>query len=185
MKIKSYIYVLSLIVFITSCKKEVYDGNYDPEIVETYRNESLDSLQTINKIAEQKIQELYDLGLLYVYNNIDNELDSILSTQIDNYFYEKDSNQVNALLNEIKENKTHYIKITDVVNQDTDSMMEDSATISEFQIKYYNKEKNFLRKQNKYVKYILKKNPEKFVKEFKFYFIGFAENDSILRGEIK
>ena len=172
---------------IFSCKKDDVVST-DPAIIRTYKNERtipLDSIQAMNQITNQKIQELYDLGLLYVYNTSDNELDSILTNQINNYFVEKDTFQVNAILNDIKDSKTHFIKIADVVKQEKDSTESDSIGISRFLIKYYNKEKKFMNQKEKFVQYILKKNPETFKREFKFYFLKFAKNDSILKGEIK
>lgn len=184
MKINNLIFCIT-ILFITSCKKDVYQGEYNPEIVKEYNNTSLDSIQTMNLITNQKIQEFYDLGLLYLYNNRDKELDSVLTEQMNNYFIEKDTTQINELINEIKNTKSHFIKIQDVINLSKDSTSSDSLGISKFKIKYYGKDKTFLSEKNKFVKYILKKNPEKFKQEFKFYFVKFAEKDSILKGEIK
>ena len=184
MKIKIPIICITILL-LASCKKDVYQGEYNPEIVKEYNNTSLDSIQTMNLITNQKIQEFYDLGLLYLYNNKDKELDSVLTEQMNNYFLEKDTTQIKELIQEIKSSKSHFIKIQEVINLSKDSTSNDSLGISKFKIKYYGKDKTYLSEKNKFVKYILKKKPEKFKQEFKFYFVKFAENDSILKGDIK
>lgn len=184
MKINQLFFCVS-ILFLMSCKKDVYQGEYNPEIVKEYNNTSLDSVQTMNLITNQKIQEFYDLGLLYLYNNKDKELDSVLTEQMNNYFVEKDTTQIQELIKEIKTSKSHFIKIQEVVSLSKDSTTNDSLGISQFKVKYYGKDKTYLSEKNKFVKYILKKNPDKFKQEFKFYFVKFAESDSILKGDIK
>lgn len=177
----SMLIILFLIIEITfSCKKEVYQTNYNPKIIKSNSNNSisLNSTEEIQLITNQKLQELYDLGLLYVYNNKDAELDSIISNQIDSYFIIKDPS-INNLFNEIKNSKSHFIKIIQNKNNLLNSKINDSIFYSKFLIKFYNKKKEYTYSKNKYVKYLIKRKPNKFKKEFKFYFIKFFENDSL------
>lgn len=181
--------VLVLIILLIkgisqSCKQEVYQGNYDPHIIKEHSNDTtipLDSIKAIQLITNQKLQEVYDLGLLYVHNNKDSELDSILFNQMDSYFATKDTIQITNLLNEIRNSKSHYIKISQNEKFLKDSTENDSIFYSKFLIKFYSKDKQYIHSKNKFVEYVLKKNPTKFRGEFKFYFIQFFETDSLIK----
>src|SRR5690554_2414494 len=88
MKIKSLFLLSCGLIFIWSCKNEpVFEGNHDPEVIKTYRNNStpeskMDSLASVNFITKQKLTEIYELMSLYAVNQDDSLMSDILYPQI-------------------------------------------------------------------------------------------------------
>lgn len=188
---KNLIKLLPILLIVTylSCNREKnYDGISEPEVISKYKNNAFaygDSLQAINRITKQKLQEFYDIGLLYLKNKNDKQLDSILLESMRDYLLNRDSLEMDNFLIQLKRERISFAKIKSVEKIDNFSPPLDSLGVSAYQVGFYNKEKKFVRNKKKFVKFVLKKNPEKFKNEFKFYFIEFAENDSIFSGVIK
>ena len=178
MKNKILIILFLILIIYNSCKNELSTKDYKRQIIIHHNNSSvsLKSIDAIKIISSQKIQELYDLGLLYVYNNKDKELDSIIYNHIDNYFIKQDSSKINLLLNEIKKSKSNIIKVKQNKIFLKKSILNDSIFYAKFLVKFYNKKKYYIHSKNKYVEYMIKKDSNK---KFKFYFLNFLNIDSI------
>lgn len=176
MKIRFLIVFLAALVFTWSCKHEpVFQGEHDPEMIKTYRNNStpvskMDSLASVNFITKQKLTEVYDLMSLYSVNQNDTVMRNILFPQIKSYFQEKDSLNIQRLLKEMDSLKVSYTEIRGLDLSKKDSLIPDSIRNVNYWVRYYSKDKKLIDSLPKSAKYILKKEPKKFKHEFVFYF---------------
>lgn len=192
MKIKSLFLLSCGLIFIWSCKNEpVFEGNHDPEVIKTYRNNStpeskMDSLASVNFITKQKLTEIYELMSLYAVNQDDSLMSDILYPQIQSYFQPQDSLNIPRLLYEMDSLKVNYIEITGLDTSKRDSLISDSIRSVNYWVRYYNKDKKLIDSLHKSTKYVLKKEPKKFKHEFIFYFenldIAQETNDTISSG---
>lgn len=182
-------WIIGLSIFIlgfVSCNKK-YEG--EENSLETIRNannrvtytkSSLDSLQAINVITSQKIQDLLDLSTLYTSGNKDTEIDSVIYTQMQAHFLSKDSNNLKPLLKEMDSLKVRFATISNL--KTSKSIIEkDTLDFANFDVEYYDKKRTYITTVNRKAQYMLKASPVKFQKEFKFYFTNFykKESDSI------
>ena len=186
---KFYWWVLSLSVIILgfiSCNKKYEGEDNSLETIRnannrvTYTNSSLDSLQAINLITSQKVQDLLDLSTLYTSGNKDTEIDSVIYTQMQAHFLSKDSNNLKPLLKEMDSLKVRYATISNL--KTSKSVIEkDTLDFANFDVEYYDKKRTYITTVNRKAQYLLKASPVKFQKEFKFYFTSFykKESDSI------
>ncbi len=191
MKIKTFIQLLLGFVFIVwSCKNETtYQGNHDPDVIKTYRNNStpvskMDSLASVNFITKQKLTELYELMSLYSSNSSDSLLREILYPQIESYFLANDSTNIVNLLNEMDSLRVNFVEIHQLKLLKKDSLLHDSVKSINYSVRYFSKDKKLIDSLQKSATYILKKEPKKFKHEFVFYFsnlnnIQKAPKDSI------
>lgn len=183
-KIYGWIFSLSIIIFgIISCNKKYEGGGDSLETIRnannnsTYSKTKLDSLQAINVITSQKVQDLLDLSALYTSGNKDTEIDSVIYTQMQAHFLTKDSNNLKPLLKEMDSLKVRYAKVN---NLTTSKAVQDQDTLdfATFDVEYYNNKKTYITTVNRKAQYMLKASPVKFQKEFKFYFTNFYKKDS-------
>ena len=191
MKIKTFIQLLLGFVFVVwSCKNETtYQGNHDPDVIKTYRNNStpvskMDSLASVNFITKQKLTELYELLSLYSSNPSDSLLREILFPQIQSYFLANDSINIVRLLNEMDSLNVNYVEVNQLKLLEKDSLMPDSVKSMNYSVRYFSKNKKLIDSIQKSATYILKKEPKKFKHEFVFYFsdlnnIQKAQKDTI------
>ena len=177
MKIKTFIQLLLGFVFVVwSCKNETtYQGNHDPDVIKTYRNNStpvskMDSLASVNFITKQKLTELYELLSLYSSNPSDSLLREILFPQIQSYFLANDSINIVRLLNEMDSLNVNYVEVNQLKLLEKDSLMPDSVKSMNYSVRYFSKNKKLIDSIQKSATYILKKEPKKFKHEFVFYF---------------
>ena len=183
---KLYWWIVSLSIIISgliSCNKK-YEG--EENSLETIRNannsvtytkSSLDSLQAINVITSQKIQDLLDLSTLYTSGNKDTEIDSVIYTQMQAHFMTKDSNNLKPLLKEMDSLKVRFAKVNNL--QTTKSVIQkDTLDFANFDVEYYDKKRTYITTVNRKAQYMLKASPVKFQKEFKFYFNNFYKTES-------
>lgn len=181
-----YWWILSLSILISgliSCNKK-YDG--EDNSLETIRNannrvtytkSSLDSLQAINVITSQKVQDLLDLSTLYTSGNKDTEIDSVIYTQMQAHFMVKDSNNLKPLLKEMDSLKVKFAKVNNL--KTTKSIIEkDTLDFANFDVEYYDKKRTYITTVNRQAQFMLKASPVKFKKEFKFYFNNFYKTES-------
>lgn len=176
--------LLALVLVTFACNKK-YDG--DDSSLETLRNATnrksypetkLDSLQAINLITNQKIQDLLDLSALYTSGNKDTEIDSVIYEQMQAHFLVKDSNNLKSALKEMDSLKVRYAKVNNLKINKLISK-KDTLDFANFDVDYYDKKRNFITTVNKKAQYVLKPSPVQFQKEFKFYFVNFYEKDSV------
>jgi len=183
---KLYWWIVSLSIIISgliSCNKK-YEG--EENSLETIRNannsvtytkSSLDSLQAINVITSQKIQDLLDLSTLYTSGNKDTEIDSVIYTQMQAHFMTRDSNNLKPLLKEMDSLKVRFAKVNNL--QTTKSVIQkDTLDFANFDVEYYDKKRTYITTVNRKAQYMLKASPVKFQKEFKFYFNNFYKTES-------
>jgi len=192
MRIKhSIFFALGLIFVLFACKKEpTFNGNHDPEVIKNYRNVATpvskrDSLSSVSFIAKQKLTEIYELTSLYSSNPDDSILKEILYPQIQSYFLESDSLNINRLLNEMDSLKVNFVEINNV-NLPNDSIISDSIRVVNYGVKYYSSNRKLIDSIQKSAQFILQKEPRKFKHEFIFYFNDLnliqEENDTIPNG---
>jgi len=176
MKIRFLFVFLTALVFVWSCRHEpVFQGEHDPEVIKTYRNNStpvskMDSLASVNFITKQKLTEVYELMSLYSVNLNDSVMRNILFPQIESYFQEKDSLNIQRLLKEMDSLKVNYTEIRGLDLSKKDSLIPDSIRNVNYWVRYYSKDKKLIDSLPKSAKYILRKEPKKFKHEFVFYF---------------
>ncbi|MNK41481.1 hypothetical protein D3C87_601440 [compost metagenome] len=182
-----WVFSLSMIILgFISCNKKYEGEDNSLETIRnannrvTYTKSSLDSLQAINLITSQKVQDLLDLSTLYTSGNKDTEIDSVIYTQMQAHFLSKDSNNLKPLLKEMDSLKVRYATISNL--KTSKSVIEkDTLDFADFDVEYYDKKRTYITTVNRKAQYLLKASPVKFQKEFKFYFTSFykKETDSI------
>jgi hypothetical protein len=186
---KFYWWILSLSMIITgfiSCNKKYEGEDNSLETIRnannriTYSKSKLDSLQAINLITSQKIQDLLDLSTLYTSGNKDTEIDSVIYTQMQAHFPNKDSNNLKPLLKEMDSLKVRFAKVNNLTTSKS-VIANDTLDFANFDVEYYDKKRTYITTVNRKAQYMLKASPVKFQKEFKFYFNNFykKESDSI------
>ena len=183
---KIYYWTLSLLIInitMLSCNKK-YEGSDDSiEVIRnannngTYSKTKLDSLQAINLITTQKVQDLLDLSALYTSGNKDTEIDSVIYTQMQAHFLSKDSSNLAPLLKEMDSLKVKFAKVSKLTTSKT-VKENDTLDFATFDVEYYDNKRTFITTVNRKAQYMLKASPVKFQKEFKFYFTNFYKKDS-------
>ena len=143
----------------------------------TYSKSKLDSLQAINLITSQKIQDLLDLSTLYTSGNKDTEIDSVIYTQMQAHFPTKDSNNLKPLLKEMDSLKVRFAKVNNLTTSKS-VIANDTLDFANFDVEYYDKKRTYITTVNRKAQYMLKASPVKFQKEFKFYFNNFYKKES-------
>ena len=183
---------LLLGTLLFSCKKE----NATVSDLETLRKNNnkisysvtkMDSAQAISSITKQKIQELFDLSTLYTAGNRDTEIDSIIYSQINNYFLVQDSQKLKPIFLQLDSLKVKSAKVGNIVVR-KEMKNNDTLDFAKFNVEYYDQNNKLIGNFDKNAQYILKAYPVKFKKEFKFYFVNFdipAQKDSIAVGKTK
>ena len=191
-KNKILLLVIGLLLITFSCNKESAQKS-DLEIVRNNNNiksypvNKMDSAQAINSITKQKIQELLDLSTLYTAGNRDTEIDSVIYAQMQNYFVDRDSNQLGPLLQQLESLKVQTAKVGNI-SVTKEIRGNDTLDLAKFYVEYFDFRNRLIASFEKNAQYVLKPSPVKFVKEFKFYFVDFdskLQKDSISVGVTK
>lgn len=150
----------------------------------TYPVTKMDSAQAISSITGQKAQELLDLAALYNSGNGDTEIDSVIYVQMSGYILKPDSTKINAILKPMDSLKAASAKVNNLkVNKKI--LKKDTVDYANFNIEFFSNDRKTLGTINRNASFILKENPVKFKKEFKFYFLDFnykLPKDSTLAG---
>lgn len=153
----------------------------------SYPVTKMDSLQAIQFITKQKIQDLYDLSALYTNGNKDTEIDSVIYEQMMGYFAQPDSSKIAKTLKEMDSLKVKEAKIGNIeVSKEIKG--KDTVDLAKFKVEYFGLNKKYIGNYDKTVQYILKTTPVQFKKEFKFYFVNFyykPKKDSVSSGKTK
>lgn len=184
--INKNLFFLIGILFLVHCNKKEEISSLDKLRQNSNKQgfpvTKMDSAKAIESITHQKLQEVLDLSSLY-HRGSDSEIDSVIYTQIQTYFSEPDSLKINKLLRPIDSLKCNSIKVTHLA-----IIKRDTLNFADFQVEYFDKNKNSIGTANKIAQFTLKPNPVKFKKEFKFYFTDFdtvIPNDSTSVGVTK
>jgi hypothetical protein len=181
-----------LLLFQFSCTKKIEEKSDLDKLrssnnKKTYPATKMDSLQAIQFITKQKIQDLYDLSALYTSGTKDTEIDSVIYQQMMGYFTEPDSAKVASTLKEMDSLKVKDAKIGDI-QVSKEIIGKDTMDLAKFQVEYFDAYKRKIGSYSKTVSYELKTTPVKFKKEFKFYFVNFnmkPQKDSTSLGNTK
>ncbi len=186
--------MLCSVWIIFSCKDDKYKGDYNPETIKGYKNESstmsnkMDSVEAVNYIAKQKLREVYELSAL-ASNSRDTVVDGLLREQLLSYFPKKDTTEINALLRDLATKKVKYTSVSKFAILPQDSLIPDSIKRIAYSINYFNSDKKLIESNKRIGKFVLKQEPIQFKREFKFYFTQLNEqkdsiqNDTISSGK--
>lgn len=175
--------ISAVFLLIISCNKK-YDGtDSSVDIIrnatnkKTYSKTKLDSIQAINVITNQKIQDLLDLSALYTSGNKDTEIDSVIYEQMQAHFLVKDSGNLKPVLKEMDSLKVRFAKVNNLkINKVITE--KDTLDFANFNVDYYDNKRNFITTAKRKAQYVLKPSPVQFKKEFKFYFVDFYKKES-------
>ena len=166
-----------LFLLMIGCKKES-QGISDLQIVrnnnnkKTYPVNKIDSVQAIEFITKQKIQELLDLSTLYTSGKRDTEIDSVIYAQMKSYFAEKGPDQLKPILKQLDSFKVKTAKVGNLLVS-KEIKGKDTLDFAKFSVEYFDKNDKSIGVFEKNAQYTLKLTPVKFKKEFQFYFVDF------------
>lgn len=184
------ILLAALLLFI-SCKKHTetvsdLDTLRNNSNKKSYPITTMDSVEAINYITKQKVQELLDLSTLYSNGNKNTEIDTVIYNQMQSYFAEPDSSNLSTLIQELQNLRVKKAKVNDL-NTEKRVMNNDTLDFAKFHVEYFDKANKSLGKFTKEAQYTLQLAPVRFKKEFKFYFINFDQpiNDTTSIGVTK
>ncbi|MET3035007.1 hypothetical protein ABXT08_02795 [Chryseobacterium sp. NRRL B-14859] len=137
----------------------------------SYPAVQMDSMQAINSITKQKVQELLDLSTLYLSGNRNTEIDTVIYSQMQSYFHKPDSLTFKRLFKELDSMKVKSVKVNNL-NVYKEFYKKDTLDYAKFNVEYFDSKNKSLGNFEKNVQYILISTP-KLKKEFKFYFLDF------------
>ncbi len=190
-KFCSQLLLIALCMVIFSCKKDsTYSGDYNLEEIKSYKNEAstlntkMDSAQAIDFISKQKLREFYELSTLAINSN-DSTVSQMLWEQLKTYFPKTDSMKIKSILEEMK---AKNVKFASIENLKIQNLEEQSDTVKKinYTVNYFAESKKLVESNNRISIAVLKLEPIKFKKEFKFYFKTLddkASNDTIPLGD--
>ena len=179
------------ILIINSCKNDTtYDGDYNPDVIKGYKNDAstlntkMDSIEAVNYISKQKLKEFYELSALASSNN-DSVLQEHLFSQLKSYFSVNQLDEIDTLLVDLKRKNVHFASIARFNILANDSLTPDSIKRADYTLNLFNKDKKLVETLNRTSVFVLKQEPIKFKREFKFYFKTLNElKDSIQKDTI-
>ncbi|WP_126653315.1 hypothetical protein [Chryseobacterium aureum] len=137
----------------------------------SYPAVQMDSMQAINSITKQKVQELLDLSTLYLSGNRNTEIDTLIYSQMESYFHKPDSLTFKTLLKELDSMKAKTAKVSNL-NVYKEFYKKDTLDYAKFNVEYFDNKNKSLGSFEKNAQYILL-STSKLKKEFKFYFLDF------------
>lgn len=137
----------------------------------SYPAVQMDSMQAINSITKQKVQELMDLSTLYLSGNRNTEIDTVIYSQMQSYFHKPDSLTFKRLFRELDSMKVRSIKVNNL-SVYKEFYKKDTLDYAKFNVEYFDSKNKSLGNFEKNAQYILLSTP-KLKKEFKFYFLDF------------
>ena len=138
-----------------------------------YPTIQMDSMQAINAITKQKVQELFDLSILYIDGQKNTMIDTVIYRQMESYFYKPDSTKFAPLFTELEQKKVKAAKVNHlevfkkVVNKDT-------LDYAKFNVEYFDDKEKSLGVVERNAQYILVL-PNKSSKQFKFYLLNYYQ----------
>jgi hypothetical protein len=181
MKIINKLWIFALMMLaLTSCKKEEQtisdlEKLRNSSNQKTYPAVQMDSVQVINGITTLKVEQLLELTTLYLSGSRNTEIDTTIYSQMQGYFHKPDSLTFKPLFKELESLKVKSVKVNnlkvykEIQNQDT-------LDLAKFNVEYFDSKNKSIGTFEKNAQYTLISKPEKFKKEFKFYFVNFYQN---------
>ncbi|MGC5745464.1 hypothetical protein [Chryseobacterium sp. NFX27] len=175
-KINNFLIFAVLFLAFISCnnkKTEVSDLDKlrNSTNIKSYPAVQMDSMQAINSITKQKVQELLDLSTLYLSGNRNTEIDTVIFSQMESYFHKPDSLTFKKLLKELDSLKVKSVKVNSL-NVYKEFYKKDTLDYAKFNLEYFDSKNKSLGTFEKNAQYILLSTPM-IKKEFKFYFLDF------------
>lgn len=172
-----------LLTFVISCVKKEDQTISDLDKLRnsnnkiTYPAVQMDSLQAINTITAQKVQQLLELSTLYLSGNKNTEIDTVIYSQMQSYFHKPDSLTFKPLFKDLESLKVKNVKVNNLkVYKEIRS--KDTLDFAKFDVEYFDNKNKSIGTFEKYAQYTLLSKPIKFKKEFQFYFLNFYQNQS-------
>ncbi|MFP3832222.1 hypothetical protein [Chryseobacterium sp. SIMBA_028] len=165
--------LLTLFVACNNKKTEVSDLDKlrNSNNAKSYPAVQMDSMQAINSITKQKVQELLDLSTLYLSGNRNTEIDTVIYSQMESYFHKPDSLTFKRLFSELDSMKVKSVKVNNL-NVYKEFYKKDTLDYARFNVEYFDGKNKSLGNFEKNAQYILL-STSKLKKEFKFYFLDF------------
>ncbi|MGH1518999.1 hypothetical protein [Chryseobacterium sp. JK1] len=165
--------ILALFVACNNKKTEASDIEKlrNNNNTKSYPAVQMDSMQAINSITKQKVQELLDLSTLYITGNRNTEVDSFIYSQMESYFHKPDSMTFRRMFKELDSLKVKTAKVNDL-NVYKEFYKKDTLDFAKFNVEYFDDKNKSLGSFEKNAQYILL-STSKLKREFKFYFLDF------------
>ncbi|MCW0517220.1 hypothetical protein [Riemerella anatipestifer] len=188
--LKNLLFILITLMMILSCEKKEEISDLDKlrntTNAASYPVAKMDSAQAINAITKQKVQEVMDLSILYLSGSRNTDIDSTIHTQLLKYFVTPDTLKLKPLFKELESLRVKTVKVQNLEIKKKNSE-KDTLNQAVVKVEYFDNKKSSIGVYERNVQYILKPFPEKFKKEFKFYFLNFytPQKDSISEGVIR
>jgi len=177
-KINNFLLLAVLIIAFAACNNKKTESVSDLDKLRNSNNTKsypavqIDSMQIINSITQQKVQELLDLSTLYLTGNRNTEIDTAIYSQMESYFHKPDSLTFKKLFRELDSLKVKSVKVNNL-NVYKEFYKKDTLDYARFNVEYFDDKKKSLGTFEKNAQYILLLTPSKMQKEFKFYFLNF------------
>ncbi|GEN72560.1 MULTISPECIES: hypothetical protein [Chryseobacterium] len=172
---KFLIFAVLFLAFISCNNKKTEVSDLDKlrnsTNVKSYPAVQMDSMQAINSITKQKVQELLDLSTLYLSGNRNTEIDTVIYSQMESYFHKPDSTTFKKLFHELDSLKVKSVKVNNL-NVYKEFYKKDTLDYAKFNLEYFDSKNKSLGTFEKNAQYILLSTPM-IKKEFKFYFLDF------------
>lgn len=140
----------------------------------TYPAIQIDSLQVINDITTQKVEQLLELSTLYLSGNRNTVIDTTIYSQMQGYFHKPDSLTFKPLFKELESLKVKSVKINNLkVYKEISN--KDTLDFAKFNVEYFDNKNKSIGNFEKNAQFTLISKPVKFKKEFQFYFVNFYQ----------
>ncbi len=179
-------FIILLLMTLWSCKKDKtpsYEREMNDSIVINLKNTSvennLDSIGFLEFKGNQNVTSVYDIA---TWRRKNKRRDSVLTLQLNEYFLASDTQSIPKLYHELDSLDVYFTKIANLKVLEKDSLESDSTGTLNYDVYYFNKDKQYFQKENKNIKYVLKKQPEKLKNQFTFYFYDLGVKDSTSLG---
>ncbi|WP_241330203.1 hypothetical protein [Chryseobacterium arthrosphaerae] len=174
-RINNFLIFTILLVLLAACNKKTEVSDLDKlrnsNNEKSYPAVQMDSMQAINSITKQKVQELLDLSTLYLSGNRNTEIDTVIYSQMESYFHKPDSLTFKQLIKELDSMKVKSVKVNNL-NVYKEFYKKDTLDYAKFNVEYFDSKNKSLGSFEKNAQYILL-STSKLKKEFKFYFLDF------------
>ncbi|UKB84378.1 hypothetical protein LF887_01635 [Chryseobacterium sp. MEBOG06] len=175
-RINNFLIFTALLALFFACSKkstEVSDLDKlrNSNNTKSYPAVQMDSMQAINSITKQKVQELLDLSTLYLSGKRNTEIDTVIYSQMESYFHKPDSLTFKRLMKELDSMKVKTVKVNNL-NVYKEFYKKDTLDYAKFNVEYFDDKNRSLGSFEKNAQYILL-STSKLKKEFKFYFLDF------------
>ncbi|AYZ14795.1 hypothetical protein V2E39_11750 [Chryseobacterium arthrosphaerae] len=174
-RINNFLIFTILLVLLAACNKKTEVSDLDKlrnsNNEKSYPAVQMDSMQAINSITKQKVQELLDLSTLYLSGNRNTEIDTVIYSQMESYFHKPDSLTFKRLIKELDSMKVKSVKVNNL-NVYKEFYKKDTLDYAKFNVEYFDSKNKSLGSFEKNAQYILL-STSKLKKEFKFYFLDF------------